>query len=132
MKTTIKLLGVLAAMMALSACAGGSGGAEVHTVPTQNVSMDSAGNCSLDFVSRYNDIVLEASLLNMKVASRSSESEIISQIRVVHNACEQFLAKHSDVSCKAKLDYKETTIESTKVKADCDKVKSALKEFDRG
>ncbi|UXR64171.1 hypothetical protein EZJ49_13980 [Bdellovibrio bacteriovorus] len=130
MKTTIKLFGAMAAMMALSACAGGSG-ADVHTAPTQDVSVDAAGNCSSDYIAKYNSIVFEMTALDAKIVTHRPDSEIITQLRVVHNACEKFLTKHSNVSCKAEIKYKETTIDSTAVKTECDKIKTTLDSIER-
>ncbi|WP_347359574.1 hypothetical protein [Bdellovibrio sp.] len=129
MKTTIKLLGAMAAMMALSACAGGKGGADVHTVPTQNVSVDAAGNCSPDYVSKYNDMIYEARLLETQASMATSPTQVIGQLKALDLACQRFFAKHDNVSCKAELDGRTSTIKSSNPKPACNKAKEILKEI---
>lgn len=133
MKTTIKLLGILAALMALSACAGGGGGgADVHTAPVKqagNVSADAAGNCSDDYVSKYNDIVFEAKLLETQASMGSTPFVIIGQIQALDLACQRFFSKHNDVSCKAEIEGKTFAIKSSNAKPTCDKAKDLLKQF---
>lgn len=120
---TIKMIGMFTVLAMLSACAGGKGNSD--STGNAQVGVTSEGNCTPELVSAWNNVTTEIKLVQFYVGLKDEE-KTVHAMQVLKNACEILYPKFENVTCKAKVDYLEKTIDSNGYKQGCDAVKKAL------
>lgn len=119
----------LPVMLSLTACGKSKDEGNSEGAGAANISTDSNGNCSTQFVYDYNNVILETNSAARVIDSQYyTEAEKIGKLQTVQNACKKFLSTHPNVSCKAEVNYEKKQVSSNDVKQQCDVVDSILAE----
>lgn len=123
MKTT-KLLMAAALMTMLSACAGGGGSDSKDSAKAQSVDAD--GNCTQEFLTKYNAVVLEFSHLQVLLAGYPDEQRILQQMKATNAACKKVFPTYAGVTCKAEVQHEIQQISTDSFKEGCQMLKDGM------
>ncbi|WP_374034159.1 hypothetical protein ACES2I_16595 [Bdellovibrio bacteriovorus] len=123
---TIQLLSTALVMTMLTACAGGGGSDDGNAKAN---SVDANGYCTQEFVTNYNNVLLEFNHLQILLGGIPNEDRILAQMKAAHGACKKLFPQHEDVTCKAEVKYEITDISSNTFKEGCKKTEEGLKQL---
>ncbi|AFY03097.1 hypothetical protein Bdt_3422 [Bdellovibrio bacteriovorus str. Tiberius] len=108
----------------LTACAGGGGSDSKADAKAQAVDAD--GNCTQEFVSKYNTVVLEFSHLQMLLGGYPNEQRILEQMKATNAACKKVFPAYAGVTCKAEVQNEIQQISSDTYKEGCQMLKEGM------
>ncbi|WP_374076684.1 hypothetical protein [Bdellovibrio bacteriovorus] len=119
---TAKIIGSIALMSILSACAGEND----SNKGTNTSGVTSEGDCSQEIIDVSNDL-LDA-MQGLEVAMRADNpQEAVERAKVVRKACNRIFPRYEGVTCRAELDGEIVDLKTNDVKQYCTRVKEFLR-----